>query len=164
MIGDTIRFTSTHPFRIKITGRTKQYINIAGEELMVENAEQALSRSCIAHNCSVTDYTVGPIMSQDLESNIAHHHWIIEFNFAPQDMKAFGQDLDQALRDINSDYDAKRKGDLNLTTLQVESVLPGTFLGWMKHRGKLGGQNKVPRLHPNHEYINDLHEFLENKA
>jgi hypothetical protein len=164
MIGDTIRFTSTHPFRIKITGRTKQYINIAGEELMVENAEQALSRSCIAHNCSVTDYTVGPIMAKGNEDNIAFHHWIIEFNIAPKEIFSFASDLDQALRDINSDYDAKRRGDLNLTALQIESVSPGTFVGWMKHRGKLGGQNKVPRLHPNHEYINDLHEFLENKA
>jgi hypothetical protein len=161
LIGDTIRFTSTFPFRLKITGRTKQYINIVGEELMVENAEQALSKACETHHCTITDYSVGPIMSNDLKDNIAHHHWIIEFKHPPKNVTAFQLDLDQCLREINSDYDAKRKGNLNLTCLQIEKVQPGTFIGWMKHRGKLGGQNKVPRLHPNDDHIKELHDFLE---
>ena len=147
LIGDTIRFTSIQPFRIKITGRTKQYINIAGEELMVENAEQALHQTCTKHQCSINDYTVGPIMESG--EQIAHHHWIIEFNTPPQDLALFEMDLDLELRKTNSDYDAKRKGNLNLNPLHIMPVDQLTFLNWMKQRGKLGGQNKVPRLHPN---------------
>lgn len=160
LIGDTVRFTSTHPFRIKITGRTKQYINIAGEELMVENAEIALFETCTKHHCSITDYTVGPIMEDG--NQIAHHHWMVEFNLAPENPTFFAQDLDNELRRLNSDYDAKRKGDLNLNALHLETVPAQTFLNWMKQRGKLGGQNKVPRLHPNPKYIHELQQFIES--
>lgn len=160
LIGDTVRFTSTHPFRIKITGRTKQYINIAGEELMVENAEIALFETCNKHHCSINDYTVGPIMEEG--NQIAHHHWIIEFNSAPEKTESFAKDLDEQLRKLNSDYDAKRKGDLNLNALHIETVPNQTFLSWMKQRGKLGGQNKVPRLHPTPKYIHELQHFIEN--
>ncbi|MEY3597630.1 MAG: hypothetical protein RL521_52 [Bacteroidota bacterium] len=159
LIGDTIRFTSIQPFRIKITGRTKQYINIAGEELMVENAEQALHQTCTKHQCSINDYTVGPIMESG--EQIAHHHWIIEFNTPPQDLALFEMDLDLELRKTNSDYDAKRKGNLNLNPLHIMPVDQLTFLNWMKQRGKLGGQNKVPRLHPNPQYIHELQRFIQ---
>lgn len=159
LIGDTIRFTSIQPFRIKITGRTKQYINIAGEELMVENAEQALHQTCTKHQCSINDYTVGPIMESG--EQIAHHHWIIEFNIPPQDLALFEMDLDLELRKTNSDYDAKRKGNLNLNPLHIMPVDQLTFLNWMKQRGKLGGQNKVPRLHPNPQYIHELQRFIQ---
>lgn len=99
----------------------------------------------------------------DKDDAIAHHHWIIEFNTQPTDLSQFAVDLDNYLKRINSDYDAKRKGDLNLTMLKIQNVPSSTFIGWMKHRGKLGGQNKVPRLHPNNDYIKDLHDFLENR-
>jgi len=159
MIGDTIRFTSTYPFRFQISGRTKQYINIAGEELIVENAESALNKTCRAHNCQVTEYTVGPIITAE-KSQIAQHHWIIEFLHAPDNLNQFSHDLDKNLQAINSDYEAKRKGNLNLLPLQIESVPVNTFLLWMKSRGKLGGQNKVPRLHPTDEYIQSIQNFI----
>jgi hypothetical protein len=163
LIGDTIRFTSTYPFRFQISGRTKQYINIAGEELMVENAEQALNITCRKHQCQITEYTVGPIITPD-KSQIAQHHWIIEFLHAPLDMQQFTIDLDENIQRINSDYEAKRRGNLNLLPLLIETVPTHTFLNWMKSRGKLGGQNKVPRLHPNYEYIRSVQEFLRDAS
>lgn len=161
LIGDTIKFTSTFPFRFQISGRTKQYINIAGEELIVENAETALNNTCLAHQCQITEYTVGPIVTPN-KSQIAQHYWIIEFLKSPDDLAQFANDLDRNIQNINSDYEAKRKGDLNLLPLQIESVPSNTFLLWMKSRGKLGGQNKVPRLHPSDEYIQSIQHFLRS--
>jgi hypothetical protein len=161
LIGDTIRFTSTYPFRFQISGRTKQYINIAGEELVVENAESALYKTCQDHNCQVTEYTVGPIITTQ-SSQIAQHYWIIEFLKKPKDINQFAKDLDQNLQQINSDYEAKRKGNLNLLPLQIEIAPTDSFLHWMKSRGKLGGQNKVPRLHPTDEYIQSIQNFIHS--
>ena len=149
-IGDTIRFTSLFPFRFKITGRTKQYINIVGEELMVETAENALAFTCLEHRAIVTDFTVCPLPNENQVG--FHHHWIIEFSEAPGDLETFAQTLDSELRARNSDYDAKRVGDLNLKHLRIATLPSNGFYEWMKSRGKLGGQNKVPRLHPNDKY------------
>ncbi len=159
LIGDTIKFTSTFPFRFQISGRTKQYINIAGEELMVENAEKALHATCLRHQCQITEYTVGPIITAD-KSQIALHHWMIEFLVPPSSIHQFSVDLDLHLQNINSDYEAKRKGNLNLLPLQIEEVPKNTFLNWMRSRGKLGGQNKVPRLHPNDDYVQAIQQFI----
>jgi hypothetical protein len=107
----------------------------------------------------VTEYTVGPIITAE-KSQIAQHHWMIEFLHEPQNLSQFSHDLDQNIQQINSDYEAKRKGNLNLLSLQIESLPTNTFLHWMKSRGKLGGQNKVPRLHPNDEYIHSIQNFI----
>lgn len=156
-IGDTIRFTSLHPYRIKITGRTKQFINIAGEELMVENAENALAKTCHAFQVSIQDFTVCP---RPFASGGFYHHWIIEFQHEPGNIDAFSALLDEEIRKINSDYDAKRAGDINLHPLQVQKLTTGSFSRWMKKRGKMGGQNKVPRLHPDDRYFQQINDFL----
>ena len=157
-IGDTVRFTSLSPYRIKITGRTKQFINIAGEELMVENAEIALNKTCSELQSEVREFTVCPIKSNHASG--FYHHWMIEFKTAPADLSKFEKTLDDQIRQMNSDYDAKRAGNMNLQPLQIEVVPEQTFLNWMKHRGKLGGQNKVPRLHSNDLYVRQIHEFI----
>ncbi len=149
-IGDTIRFTSLYPFRFKITGRTKQYINIVGEELMVETAENALAWTCQQHQAIVTDFTVCPLPDQ--QEGGFYHVWMIEFSQAPDHLDSFTLSLDAKIRTLNSDYDAKRAGDLNLKNLRIETLPSQSFYEWMKSRGKLGGQNKVPRLHPNDKY------------
>ena len=159
-IGDTIRFTSLHPYRIKITGRTKQFINIAGEELMVENAEMALLQTCLAHEVAVQDFTVCPL---PFASGGFYHQWAIEFIHEPANACAFAKQLDQQIRMLNSDYDAKRTGDLNLHELQIQHLPHGTFMNWMKKRGKLGGQNKVPRLHSDDQYLRQIQECLNEK-
>ena len=157
-IGDTVRFTSLSPYRIKITGRTKQFINIAGEELMVENAEIALNKTCSELQSEVREFTVCPIKSNHASG--FYHHWMIEFKTAPEDLSKFEKTLDDQIRQMNSDYDAKRAGNMNLQPLQIEVVPEQTFLNWMKYRGKLGGQNKVPRLHSNDLYVRQIHEFI----
>jgi hypothetical protein len=156
-IGDTIRFTSLHPYRIKITGRTKQFINIAGEELMVENAETALLHTCQDHQVTIQDFTVCPL---PFPTGGFYHQWAIEFIREPDDARAFAKQLDLHIRMLNSDYDAKRVGDLNLHALQIQHLPHGTFMNWMKKRGKLGGQNKVPRLHPDDQYLSQIQECL----
>jgi GH3 auxin-responsive promoter len=153
-IGDTIKFTSTKPYRIKISGRTKHFINAFGEELIIENAETAIAKACEATNAIIDNFTAAPVYLQ--EGKKGGHDWVIEFRKRPENTEAFSKILDDTLRSINSDYDAKRSGDIALVSPTIHSVKEGTFYAWMKRRGKLGGQNKVPRLSNTREYIDDL--------
>jgi hypothetical protein len=150
-IGDTVKFTSLSPFRIKISGRTKHFINAFGEELIIENAETAVARACAATQAEIKDYTAAPAFMN--EGKNGHHEWVIEFSKAPKDFRTFAQILDQTLREQNSDYDAKRSYDLVLGPPLVHIAPAGTFHNWMRERGKLGGQHKVPRLSNHREFL-----------
>ncbi|MEX0966708.1 MAG: GH3 auxin-responsive promoter family protein [Bacteroidia bacterium] len=161
-IGDTIRFTSLDPFRIKITGRTKSFINAFGEELMVGDAEKALAETCHELRCSVTDFTAGPVYFS-VEGKGAHE-WFLEFETEPDDFERFIDLLDEKLTSTNSDYEAKRINDLALQRPVMHKLEPGTFYRWMKQQGKLGGQNKVPRLANDRKIIEQLNEFLKSPA
>lgn len=153
-IGDTVKFTNKSPYRIKISGRTKHFINAFGEEVIIENAEIAVTRACELTGGIINNFTAAPIY---LEKNKrGGHEWIIEFHTQPSDLETFGKVLDDTLRKINSDYDAKRFHDLALIAPRIHSVPEGTFYNWMKKRGKLGGQNKVPRLSNSREYVDDI--------
>ncbi len=161
-IGDTIKFTSLEPYRIKISGRTKHFINAFGEELIIENAETAIARACEKTNAIIDNFTAAPIYFD--EGSRGSHEWIIEFRQQPNDLETFKLLLDEKLREINSDYDAKRYKDMALVAPKIHSVAQGTFYRWMQKRGKLGGQNKVPRLSNNREHIDDILEMLSIKA
>lgn len=161
MPGDTIKFTSKQPHRIKITGRTKQFINAFGEELIIENAELAISKTCKSMSAIVEEYTVGPVF---LEGNKkGGHEWWIEFNKAPNDLEQFIDLLDENLQAINSDYEAKRFKDIALSKLRVKVVPKGAFLNWLKSKGKYGGQHKVPRLSNDRKYIEELSNYLKTQ-
>ena len=158
-IGDTIKFTSINPYRIKITGRTKHFINAFGEELIIDNAEKAMVAACQATNATVSDYTAAPIyFSNDKKSG--GHEWIIEFEQQPNDSQLFKTTLDEVLKQQNSDYEAKRKGDMALAFPTIHIAPKDTFYNWMKNRGKLGGQHKVPRLANERVYIEELLTML----
>lgn len=159
-IGDTIKFTSLDPYRIKIAGRTKHFINAFGEELVVENAETAISDACEKTGAMIDNFTAAPMYFTDKSEG--SHEWVIEFNKKPADLAYFTEILDQKLREVNSDYDAKRYKNLALKIPVVHIAEPGTFYQWMKKRGKLGGQNKVPRLANNREYIDDILELIKS--
>ena len=161
MIGDTIKFTSTNPYRIKITGRTKHFINAFGEEVVIENAEKAITTACSATGAEIINFTAAPKYFGN--NNRGSHEWVIEFSSEPHDQEKFDHLLDETLRQINSDYDAKRYNDLVLQPLVVHVAPKGTFHRWMEKRGKLGGQNKVPRLSNTREYIDDILEMLEEQ-
>ncbi|MBC7923054.1 MAG: GH3 auxin-responsive promoter family protein [Ferruginibacter sp.] len=161
-IGDTIRFTSLHPHRIKITGRTKHFINAFGEEVIIENAEAAITRACQQTGAVVGDFTAGPVYMEG--GKRGRHEWIIEFTRPPARLAHFTQVLDSTLRDLNSDYDAKRYQDMALRLPLVHHVPEGTFYRWMKKRGKLGGQHKVPRLANSREYLDDLLKMVAERA
>lgn len=158
MIGDTIRFTSLSPYRIQITGRTKHYINAFGEEVIIDNAERALTEACRQTGAVIREYTAAPIYFCD--DKTGGHEWIVEFEQKPAEMERFTDLLDETLRKINSDYDAKRFKDLALRRPKVHVAPDGTFYDWMKERGKLGGQHKVPRLANNREYIDDILKMM----
>lgn len=160
IVGDTIMFTSISPFKIKITGRTKHYINVFGEEVMVSNTDKALSQVQDKHNVAIQEYTVGPIFMD--EKNKGGHQWLIEFVTPPNDLISFQRDLDSALKNINSDYEAKRYNSLALQELTISPLPRGAFYNWMNSKGKLGGQNKVPRLSNSRKYINELLEISKN--
>ncbi len=154
MIGDTIQFTSLSPYRIKITGRTKHFINAFGEELIIDNAEKALAKACAETQSTIRDYTACPVYFKGNEAGA--HEWIIEFEKSPKDLERFGELLDQELRALNSDYDAKRFKDMALRKPQIHQAPEGTFYQWMKTRGKLGGQHKVPRLANERKYVEEI--------
>lgn len=156
-IGDTVTFTSTNPYRIKISGRTKHFINAFGEELIIDNAEVAIAEACKKTDATIDNFTAGPMYLGD--GNKGGHEWIIEFTKEPNDLDRFTKLLDEKLREINSDYDAKRYKDIALQEPMVHVVPQNTFYGWMKSRGKLGGQHKVPRLANNREYLDQLLDF-----
>jgi len=153
-IGDTIKFTSTSPHRIKISGRTKHFINAFGEEVIIENAEAAVTRACDLTGAVINNFTAAPIYLE--KSKRGGHEWIIEFKTQPSGMEEFTNILDETLRKVNSDYDAKRAHDLALVAPKVHNVAEGTFYNWMKKRGKLGGQHKVPRLSNSREYVDEI--------
>ncbi|WNJ21220.1 GH3 auxin-responsive promoter family protein [Pontibacter sp. G13] len=163
LIGDTIMFTSDNPYKFRITGRTKHFINAFGEELMVDNADRAISEASQETAAIVKDYTAGPIYFEG-DAGKGGHEWLIEFDQAPKDFDAFCRKLDDTLRVLNSDYAAKRQGDIALAFPKIHQVPIGTFHNWMKKRGKLGGQNKVPRLANNRNYVDEILEDLSNPA
>ncbi len=156
-IGDTVKFTSKYPHRIKITGRTKQFINAFGEEIIVENADQAILHAAKKVGVSMKDYTGGPIYMQ--EGIKGGHEWVIECSEIPENKQKFMVEFDSKLKEINSDYDAKRYNDMALQFPIVHFVKEGTFYSWMQHRGKLGGQHKVPRLSNSREFLDDILQF-----
>ena len=159
-IGDTVKFTSILPYRIKISGRTKHFINAFGEELIIENAEKAISVACIQTNSEIKDYTAAPAYMEGGKKG--SHEWVVEFSKAPKDLRIFVEILDRTLREVNSDYDAKRSYDLVLELPQVLIAPKGTFYAWMRARGKLGGQHKVPRLSNNREFIDGVKAHFQN--
>lgn len=156
-IGDTIKFTSLVPYRFKVTGRTKHFINAFGEELMIDNAENALQKASIATNAYVREYTAGPIYMAG--SHVGRHEWLIEFENEPCDINLFMQTLDNTLKNINSDYEAKRTKNLALHAPLVRIMPKDSFYKWLKSKNKLGGQHKVPRLSNHREYINEILDF-----
>jgi hypothetical protein len=144
MPGDTVRFTSVKPFRVQVSGRTRSFINAFGEELIVDNADRGIEAACRATGAVVAEYTAAPIYMQGEARG--GHEWAIEFERPPDDMERFVDELDAAMRALNSDYDAKRRGDMALRRPVAHRLERGTFHAWMRRRGRLGGQNKVPRL------------------
>ena len=153
-IGDTVRFTSVNPYRVTISGRTKHFINAFGEELIIENAERAVAVACRETGAEIKDYTAAPVYMDG--GKRGSHEWVVEFSNAPKDLCTFAAVLDQTLRESNSDYDAKRSYDLVLGPPIVHVAPQGTFYGWMRSRGKLGGQHKVPRLSNHREFIDGV--------
>lgn len=154
ILGDTVKFSSTNPYKFVITGRTKHFINAFGEELIVDNAEQGLAYACQKTGAEVSEYTAAPVFMDDNAK--CRHQWLIEFAKAPADIKEFEQLLDDKLQELNSDYEAKRYKDITLQHLDIVVARQGLFNEWMKLRGKLGGQNKVPRLSNSREHIDVL--------
>lgn len=154
MIGDTVQFTSLFPHKIKITGRTKNFINAFGEELIVENAERALEAACRQTGASIKEYTAAPIYLQI--GSKGGHEWLIEFVTQPNDICIFVEMLDETLKSLNSDYEAKRYKNISLDPPKVHIAREGVFYLWLKNKGKLGGQHKIPRLVNNRNYIDEL--------
>jgi len=158
MIGDTVVFTSLFPHRIKISGRTKYYINAFGEEVILDNAEKALMTACKETDAIVKEYTAGPVyMSNDSKGA---HEWMIEFDTPPDSLERFSEVLDSTLCSINSDYEAKRYKNITLMKPVIVTLKQGTFYKWMQKRGKLGGQNKIPRLSNDRKYLDELSDIL----
>ncbi|GAB5423856.1 MAG: GH3 auxin-responsive promoter family protein [Crocinitomicaceae bacterium] len=161
LLGDTVRFTSTLPYRFKITGRTKSFINTFGEELIVENAEKAISIACAKTNAQIRDYTVAPIYMDSKEKGA--HEWLIGFEQYPDDVERFRRVLDESLRELNSDYDAKRYNDLVLDHPKIQMISPDIFDQWLRSMGKLGGQNKVPRLMNNRDIVEQILQLKQRE-
>jgi len=158
IIGDTIKFTNKYPFKIKVTGRTRHFINAFGEEVIIDNAERAIQIACNYSQAIVNEYTAGPIFMD--ENQKGAHQWLIEFDVPPGDLDHFTKILDNSLKTLNSDYEAKRHKNLALELPHIISVPKGTFYEWMKKRGKVGGQNKIPRLANNRKYLDELMNML----
>lgn len=161
-IGDTIEFTSTNPYLFRITGRTKQFINAFGEELIVDNADRALEEACKVTGAKVTEYTAAPVYFGD--NNSGAHEWLVEFETKPADLEQFATVLDENLKKLNSDYEAKRSYNLSLSKPVVRVLEPGDFYKWMKSREKVGGQNKVPKLSNDRKYVDNIITVLGLKS
>lgn len=161
VIGDTIKFTSKNPYRFIITGRTKSYINAFGEELMVENAEKAIDITQKICNCSVSEFTAAPVYFSNKTNG--RHEWAIEFNKEPEDLVKFAEILDIELRKCNSDYEAKRQGDLALLAPIINNCKSGTFYKWLKTKQKLGGQHKVPKLSNDRQILEEILKINNNE-
>ena len=156
-IGDTVRFCSVDPYRIKVTGRTKHHINAFGEELIIENAENALKKVCKKTKAEIVDYTAAPIFMEGKEKGA--HEWLIEFKNPPKDINYFNELLDNALKSLNSDYEAKRYNNITLNKPKINIARTHLFYDWLKEKDKLGGQHKVPRLSNSRDYIEELLEL-----
>lgn len=154
LIGDTVRFTSLNPYRIRVTGRTKHHINVFGEELMVENTDRAIAKACELTNTEIVDYTVAPVFMDGKEKGA--HEWIIEFKRQPQDIQFFQKTLDETLQTLNSDYEAKRHNNMTLNPLIINVARENLFYDWLKCNDKLGGQHKIPRLSNKRDYLEQL--------
>ena len=154
IIGDMIRFTSRNPYKFVITGRTKSFINAFGEELIVDNAEKGLAEACRQTGAEVLEYTAAPVF-MDADGK-CRHQWVVEFSKEPTDVEEFARILDESLQQINSDYEAKRFKDITLQRLELIKARPGVFNDWLKQKGKLGGQHKVPRLCNNRDIIEQV--------
>ncbi len=159
LVGDTIRFVSTDPYRIKVSGRLKHFINAFGEEVIIDNSDYAIAYASKVTNTVVNDYTAAPVYMNNNENGA--HEWVIEFERSPEDLNRFVATLDQALQSINSDYEAKRHKDIALRMPLVHIMPPGGFNRWLKSKGKLGGQNKVPRLSNDRSYIDEILSFIQ---
>lgn len=155
VIGDTVKFSSISPYRIKISGRTKHFINAFGEEVDIQNAEMAIAAACAATGATIDNFTAGPQYYGE-GGKRGCHEWIIEFTHEPDNFDTFSKILDETIRKNNSDYDAKRLNDMALKPPIIHKAPRNTFYNWMKKRGKLGGQNKVPRLANNRDYLDEL--------
>jgi hypothetical protein len=153
-LGDTIKFTSLYPFRFRISGRTKHYINVFGEELMIDNAEMALKTACERTGAAITDFTAAPVYMDD--KGTGSHEWLIEFETPPEKAEFFVEVLDNTLKALNSDYEAKRFNNYALRQPVVHFLKKGSFYNWLKEKGKLGGQNKVPRLSNERRYLDEI--------
>jgi hypothetical protein len=162
VIGDTVKFTSKYPFKIKITGRTKHFINVFGEELIIDNAETALKHACEVTHSIVSEYTAAPIFMSDNETG--GHEWLFEFEKRPENLEYFSEIFDNALKAANSDYEAKRYKNYNLRFPKIKTLENGVFYQWLKEKNKLGGQNKIPRLSNSREYVDELLEINERKT
>lgn len=159
-IGDTIRFTSRTPYRIRITGRTKQYINVFGEEVMVDNTNRAIAQAASICNASISDYTVAPFYLN--LNGKGGHQWLVEFNQTPGDINRFADELDAQLQSLNSDYEAKRFKGLALERLRMTVLPKGTFRKWLERKGKSGSQAKIPRLSNDRKYVDDILSMLNS--
>lgn len=159
MIGDTVKFTSLNPFRIKITGRTKHFINAFGEEVIIDNAERALTKACTETHALIKDYTACPVYFKGNE--VGCHEWVIEFEKDPAEFERFVDILDNTLREVNSDYDAKRFKDMALKRPIIHKAPKNTFYNWLKDKGKLGGQHKVPRLANERKYVEEILSIIK---
>ncbi len=155
LLGDTVIFTSVNPYKIKISGRTKQFINVFGEEVMISNTDKAVSQTCDMLNARVEDYSLAPVFFEG-ETGRGGHEWAIEFERSPADIELFADLLDENLRKINSDYDAKRFKSMAMNRLKLTEVPRGTFYDWLKVKGRLGGQYKVPRLSNHRTHLEEL--------
>jgi hypothetical protein len=158
VLGDTIQFTSLNPFRVKVSGRIKHFINAFGEEIIVDNTDKAISIACEKTGVAVTDYTAAPIYFS-AEGNGAHE-WLIEFEKEPENLQVFVAAMDSALQSINSDYEAKRHKDIALRMPEVIAVPKGSFAAWLSSKGKLGGQHKVPRLSNDRSVLDQIKQFI----
>jgi hypothetical protein len=152
LIGDTIKFTSLFPFKFRISGRVKHFINAFGEEVIVDNTDHAIAVACERTGATVREYTAAPF----IKDGTGYHEWLIEFEVPPTDQQLFDRELDMALKSINSDYEAKRHKDMILRPLQVHVLPEGAFYAWLKHKGKLGGQHKIPRLSNDRVYLEEI--------
>jgi hypothetical protein len=154
LLGDTVQFTSVFPFRIRVSGRLKHFINAFGEEMIVDNADKAIAIASEMTHSIVNDYTAAPVYFSDTSNGA--HEWLIEFEKEPGNIEQFTTELDSALKKINSDYEAKRYKDLALRKPLLHSLKPGIFSQWLKEKGKLGGQHKVPRLSNDRKFIEEI--------
>ena len=161
LIGDTIQFTSLLPYKIKVSGRLKHYINAFGEELIIDNAEKALEVACNKTGAIIKEYTAAPIYFSG--NSTGAHEWLIEFEKETFELSSFITELDNALKDTNSDYEAKKAGNIALGLPKVKSMPANTFYEWLKFKSKLGGQHKVPRLSNDRTYVQEILELFKEK-